>query len=277
MPQFDIDEDLIIGTDITEKILSLYTNYPCFLKATVLVLCRNGRLNATINANLYNVKKNDFVILPPNTIFQLHHIEDNPKLYFMVFSSNFMEKPGIIKSIIDFLYILKNNPVISLPEPYAELYEDFFKPMVRLHELTPQIDPTIAKSILYAILIHMKEIHQTRTTTLQKNISNRNQQIYYKFRQLAQEYYIEERNIAFYAEKIGITPTHLSNTVKQISHKTVMDLISELVINHAKAKLKTTSLSIQEIALSLNFPNASFFGKYFKRYTGMSPLNYRNS
>ena len=44
-----------------------------------------------------------------------------------------------------------------------------------------------------------------------------------------------------------------------------------------KAKLKSTDMTIQEIAYSLNFPSASFFGKYFKRHMGMSPLEYRNS
>ena len=44
-----------------------------------------------------------------------------------------------------------------------------------------------------------------------------------------------------------------------------------------KAKLKSTDMTIQEIAYSLNFPSASFFGKYFKRHLGMSPLEYRNS
>ena len=76
---------------------------------------------------------------------------------------------------------------------------------------------------------------------------------------------------------MNITPTHLSNTVKHVTGKTVMDIISEVVIVDAKAQLKSTNIPIHEIAESLNFPNVSFFGKYFKRLTGMSPQQYRNS
>lgn len=76
---------------------------------------------------------------------------------------------------------------------------------------------------------------------------------------------------------MGITPAHLSNTVKNMTGKTVMDFISEVVIVDAKAQLKSTNLPIREIAYSLNFPNVSFFGKYFKRLTGMTPQQYRNS
>ena len=65
--------------------------------------------------------------------------------------------------------------------------------------------------------------------------------------------------------------------VNKITGKTVTDIIAKLVITDAEAKLKSTDLTIQEIAYSLNFPDISFFGKYFKRYTGMSPKQYRES
>ena len=70
---------------------------------------------------------------------------------------------------------------------------------------------------------------------------------------------------------------HLSTTVNKITGKTVTDIIAKLVITDAEAKLKSTDLTIQEIAYSLNFPDISFFGKYFKRYTGMSPKQYREN
>ena len=63
----------------------------------------------------------------------------------------------------------------------------------------------------------------------------------------------------------------------KITGKTVTDIIAKLVITDAEAKLKSTDLTIQEIAYSLNFPDISFFGKYFKRYTGMSPKQYREN
>lgn len=59
--------------------------------------------------------------------------------------------------------------------------------------------------------------------------------------------------------------------------KTVGEWIDELVILEAKALLNSLSMNIQEIADRLNFANQSFFGKYFKHYTGMSPKEYRKS
>jgi AraC family transcriptional activator of pobA len=90
------------------------------------------------------------------------------------------------------------------------------------------------------------------------------------------ENYRSERNISFYAEKMHLSPQHLSTTIKKTTGKTLTDIISTFVIRDAQAKLRSTELTIQEIAYSLNFPDISFFGKYFKRYTGMSPKQYRN-
>ena len=65
--------------------------------------------------------------------------------------------------------------------------------------------------------------------------------------------------------------------VKQKTGRSVSDIIADMVIMDAKSQLKSTDLTIQEIAYSLNFPNVSFFGKYFKRYVGISPQKFRNS
>ena len=83
--------------------------------------------------------------------------------------------------------------------------------------------------------------------------------------------------MSFYADKMFLTAKHLSTVVKEISGKTVGEWIDELVILEAKALLNSSSMNIQEIADRLNFANQSFFGKYFKHYTGMSPKEYRKS
>ena len=81
----------------------------------------------------------------------------------------------------------------------------------------------------------------------------------------------------FCAEQLGWTPKHLSGVVKEVSGKTVGEWIDEFVILEAKALLNSSSMNIQEIADRLSFANQSFFGKYFKHYTGMSPKEYRKN
>ena len=98
-----------------------------------------------------------------------------------------------------------------------------------------------------------------------------------RFMELVQEHYREERLIGFYADKLCITPKYLSKLVKEHTGRSAGDWIENHVILEARAMLQSSDMTIQQIAAALNFPNQSFFGKYFKRVTGLSPKQYRNA
>ena len=106
---------------------------------------------------------------------------------------------------------------------------------------------------------------------------SKSEQLCKGFTQLVMQNYMFSRNVAWYAKKLEITHAHLCTAVKQVTGNTCVEIISRMVIMDAKSQLKSTNRSVQEISDSLNFANMSFFGKYFKRYTGMSPLEYRNN
>lgn len=279
LPKIDITEDFVIGSnaDTDLDILNLYTQYPCRLKAEIFVLCMDGGIDASINLSEYTIKKNDFVTLSPGSIIQINRIEGNLKLYFMVFSSEFINGLNKNKSIIDLIYITKNHPVLSLPEEFASIYEEFFLLMMKVYyKKHSPYNPEILKCMLLSILYRLSDMYHDQPAR-KETCSSRSEEICKTFGHLVIQHYTQERNVSYYAKKMGITPAHLSNTVKNMTGKTVMDFISEVVIVDAKAQLKSTNLPIREIAYSLNFPNVSFFGKYFKRLTGMTPQQYRNS
>ena len=119
-------------------------------------------------------------------------------------------------------------------------------------------------------------MYKNRLQNTTENLS-KNELIYKNFTQLVMQNYNQTRNVAWYAEKLKITHNHLCTIVKHVPGNPCIEIISHMVIMDAKSQLKSTRLSIQEISDSLNFANTSFFGKYFKRYVGMSPLAYRNN
>jgi AraC-like DNA-binding protein len=82
--------------------------------------------------------------------------------------------------------------------------------------------------------------------------------------------------MAFYADKLCLTPKYLSKLIKQASGKSAPEWIDNFVILEAKNLLKYTNLAIKEIVFQLHFPNQSVFYKFFKAHTGMTPSEYRN-
>ena len=87
----------------------------------------------------------------------------------------------------------------------------------------------------------------------------------------------EHREVSWYAEQMCITPKYLTTTVKLVSGKGANEWIWTYVIEEAKLQLRTTHKPIQQISAELHFTSQSFFGKYFKQYTDMSPQAYRKS
>lgn len=84
-----------------------------------------------------------------------------------------------------------------------------------------------------------------------------------------------KRSVGYYAEKLCVTSKYLSSVVKNYSHKTAYEMIKEITMDEMTYRLRYTEDSVKEIAIQLGFHTVSFFGKFFKASTGMSPLNYR--
>lgn len=276
LPKIDIPVDWIIGTDISRDILNLYTNFPCRIKALIFVFCMQGNIEGAINLTRYQIKPYDFVTILPGTILQIHKVEGDIQIFVMGFSSQFVGENNGLKPISNIFYMIKENPVLSIQEKPAYLMKDYFSLILKLfNQFEGKIGKPLISHFLSGILLGLKTLYKDKAST-QKSLS-KSELIHKDFMQLVMQNYSQERNVSFYAEKLGITQAHLCTTVKQVSGKTCTEIISSMVIMDAKAQLKSTNLSIHDIAYSLNFTNMSFFGKYFKRYVGVGPLEYRNS
>ena len=98
-----------------------------------------------------------------------------------------------------------------------------------------------------------------------------------RFMKLLSENYVMHKEVNWYADKMNLTPRYLTTTIRKVSGYTVSDWLVRFIIKDAKYLLKHSDMTVQQVAYELNFPNQSFFGKYFRKHTGMSPGSYRNS
>lgn len=237
----------------------------------------DGEIEASVNLNHITVRKNDIITLMPGTIFQINDLQGDLKIYFLGFSSKYVEQNDKAKTLLDTIYITLGRPKITLSDNGSSMVEKYYKLMIDIYEnFDEKIRQEIAQNIFndthkgISLLYKKKSVKDDVT-------SSKGDQLCKSFTQLVMQHYNENRNVSWYAEKIGISHAHLCSIVKQATGKTCADIISSMVIMDAKSQLKSTQQSIQAISDSLNFANMSFFGKYFKRHVGMSPLEYRNN
>ena len=104
---------------------------------------------------------------------------------------------------------------------------------------------------------------------------DRSKVIFDRFISVVSEYHTQERGVAFYADKLCLTPKYLSKLVKSASGRSAPDWIDAYVMLEAKNMLKYSDIPIKEIVSRLNFPNPSTFHKFFKAKAGLTPLQYR--
>ncbi|MGM9809970.1 MAG: helix-turn-helix domain-containing protein [Paludibacteraceae bacterium] len=99
--------------------------------------------------------------------------------------------------------------------------------------------------------------------------------LFKSFMQLLSRYAATQREVAWYAQQILITPKHLTMVCKRVSQRTAGDWITDYTLKHIRYYLFHTTMSIKEIAFQMNFSDVSFFCKYVRRHLGSSPQRLR--
>ena len=103
---------------------------------------------------------------------------------------------------------------------------------------------------------------------------NARRKLYLKFQMLLHEHYDRERNVNFYAEKLGVSSKYLSNITKFYTGYPASVVIDNYVVFRIKVMLYDGEMNIKKISELFNFHSQSFFGRYFKRMTGLSPREF---
>ena len=143
-----------------------------------------------------------------------------------------------------------------------------------LHSDKTQFRNEIVRSLFTTAFYIIAEINKRESA--QRPKQGRCEVIFDEFMLLLEQHCRRERNVAFYAAQLNLTPKYFSTAIKEVSGKTAARWIDEAVILEAKTLLKYSGTSVQEIAFELNFSTQSFFGKYFKQHTGESPSRYKH-
>ncbi|MDR0895492.1 MAG: helix-turn-helix domain-containing protein [Prevotellaceae bacterium] len=255
--------------------ISLF-DYPTRLNGACLALCLNGQSNIRINLREYEMKPGVLVITMPEQILQQVDYTDDFTCILIVVSERIVnEVLPTIQQLLPLFFRIKEEPCILLKAEDIVAINEYYSFMQKKVKLKDNpFRREIAQGILLALFYDIYAIYLGNQPPVKKS-KTRKEELFDRFIRAVGESYKQERSVAFYADKLFLTPKHLSTAIKEVSGKTAGEWIENSVILEAKALLKSSELSIQEISDELHFANQSFFGKYFKQHTGMSPKEYR--
>ena len=268
--------------EIAQEVLPIFS-YPCRINAMTAIVCERGKVRFTSNLKQYILQENMLYINVPNTIVKVDEIEDSV-VHLMSFDENFLRDVHIdLHNLLPQFSLVLENPCITISteelDDMRQLFETIEREMKKLSgkPYQKEILRGYASIAIYKVCAILSRVMEMRQTASIETVHNRGEEYFRDFMRYLQQHYREERSLSFYASLLHITPKYLTTLIKQVSGRSAADWIDEYVILEAKTLLKFSSMSIQQVAYYLNFPNQSFFGTYFKRRTGMSPSEYKQS
>ena len=254
--------------------------YPIRMDGLFIGLREKGKVRFNINLKEFEVGPNDLVICSPGDLMQSSSLEDGVHLsQIMMVSSHFLKEMYIsLNSFMPFFASQKEHPVFHLTDDEVKELTHFFMGIKSSVEGDDYFKIDITKRLLAAYLYKLGSILYRHRPELQAEATKplkREEILFKEFIRLVSEHHRKERRVDFYAEQLFLSPKHFSTVIKKVSGKTAGQWVDEYVILEAKTLLKYSAMSIQEVAYYMNFPNPSFFGKYFKHHTGLSPSEYK--
>lgn len=224
----------------------------------------------TDGAGVHSVDDNEYEVNPPVAFFltpgQVHCWEFTkiPRGFVCIFKDEFLGEEYESKR-----HIYNFPPYLSLKDNLLGLDHDF-EQLYRVFKREGNHN-SILRSYLNIIILKLVDIaipDNKEQTSLNPLITS--------FRQLLDRNFKEQKGLDHYAKHLNVTKRKLTETCKKELGRPATSLINERLIMESKRLLKHTIKNISEIAYELNFSDPSYFVKFFKTNTSLTPGEYRN-
>jgi AraC-like DNA-binding protein/quercetin dioxygenase-like cupin family protein len=229
-----------------------------------------------IDTNKYEIKPPCVFFMSPGQAHKLELSSDIEGFIFIFTADFYLLNRSNQNTLIEFPFfytIHQDNPPLLLKnENDIRFLESLFRQSISEIRDTLESNTDMLRSILDLILTTCAARYQVTESLLNKG---KGQILVKRFFHLVEENHQKNLSMSDYAGMIGITPNHLTQTVKLLTGKTSSQIVKAKQLLEIKRLLVHTNLSVSEIANQLNFEDQSYFAKFFKRETGITPIQYR--
>ena len=247
---------------------------PYRLQEGRIAIITNGRARVLINLIEYIFRPNYISLIAPGSIIQIIETSQDFDAHMMAIEHNFLPVSGKEEFFAHFLQ-RKKNLLLPLTTTEQVQIENFITVMWDVLQ-EPVFRKEVIQHLLAGLLYNIEYIAKNKGQSESSPLTHQND-IFQRFISLVNTYSKTERNVSFYADKLCLTPRYLNTVIRQASQQTVMDWINQSIILEAKVLLNHSNRLVYQISDELNFPNPSFFSKFFKRMTGMTPQEYQKN
>lgn len=241
----------------------------------VLYLAKGSGFHV-IDSNNYEIKPPCIFFMSPGQAHKLEFSQDIEGFIFIFNADFYLLNRSDQNSLIEFPFfytVQQDNPPLQLDndEDISFIERLFIQGIAELKNSNYSVE--MMRSLLDLILTTCASRYKASDHSKTKG---KGHILVKRFYQLVEENYLKNLSLSNYAALLAVTPNHLTQTVKQLTGKTSTQIIIQKQILETKRLLLHTNLNVSQIAAQLNFEDQSYFSKFFKRETQLTPLEYRN-
>ncbi len=243
---------------------------------TSLVQCISGSGVVEINSRRLEIRSGMNFLLSSTTLAYIISVSSDIRCVVLDFATRFIIEhcPYVTNEIFDTITSVSPSVYSSEDVRFGNLT---FEQLMMTRRMS---DKSIRRIVVANLLSnYLFSLYESLRGQVEREISAPSTHIdalLINFWMMCKEEHLTHRKVSYYAERLNISPRYLHRISKahfKISPKQVID---HCLLNSARRLLITTTKTSQEISIILGFPDQTTFGQFFKRNTGLSPLQYRN-
>lgn len=235
------------------------------------IFLEKGSLTLILDMKEYVINSPTLILVQENQILQFLSYSEDISIHYIVVTPQ-IKKKFLTNSLRNISYHnkIKTNHIFSLCEDDVMLFMIFFNDVRKYLSVTTT--PYRIEAVFYLLrsyyFLSLKEKNENR---LSNDVG-----VCEMFFALLDEYFLTERSVAFYAEKIHLSKGHFEHIVKEKTGSTPKKWIDEKLMKECKELLLETKIPIGIIAKKLNFNSIGHLSNFFKRVSGVSPWEFRH-
>lgn len=245
--------------------------FPVQSAMTVSVIAVSGTMECTVDMTGHKTDVPGMLVILPYQTVEKISFSSGFRGYCLIMSPALMGNLPMANRI-PLLTTIRRHGFYPLDDLSISAIKDYIR-MVQNALRTPN-------GYQHEIIIHLTAAYYYGLGTYIHNTGSSNES---RYGQISNDFFCLvsknchiHRDMDFYADALCLTSKHISHAVKAATGESATKWIERYTILKAKSMLKTTGLSVSEISEELNFPSPSDFGKYFRKFTGYSPRDFRN-
>ncbi len=244
----------------------------------VVILCENGSATVSVNQRPMRFRHGDLLILTSDLRLTTRHASRDfsarcVSIPEQTFNAVYYKITNI--ALWDYLY---NTPILHLDKSQHAAVAEWMNQLEwAIQHLPRETAGEIAANATHTLFMAIDAQLAGLYTDMQRMNKDRTWQILTQFFSLLYRHYATRHDVEFYASAMNISADYLTKACRRVYGMSAKKLINEQITEELKFQLTNTGKTISEMASALNFEDSSYLCRFFRRETGMSPVEYRNA